>query len=171
MKQIARVDIERVGAQALIVQKWYEGYTAWDAGQPDIEDFLDTGSIQNILADLEAQGFTVWMASAGKGRALRGAATRVDIILEGDAWVMRKFPYGWSAKTPVIETKRFNQVQADAAIQWLREKRWTVLEWPGGFRAFKGKPMPVRDRFAIMSLRRKASENHENTMWDFAYYF
>lgn len=171
MTRIARVDIERVGASSLIVRTWNEGYSAWDAGQADNEDFLDSGSIQDILAKYEKQGFVVWMASAGQGRALRGATTRVDIILTGESWVMKKYPHGWSAKTPAIETKNFNQVEADAAVQWLKQNKWTVLEWPGGFRAFKGKPMPVRDKYAIMSLRRKANANHENKMWDFALYF
>lgn len=171
MTRVTRIDLERVGANSLIVRKWNEGYSAWDAGQPDEEDFLDGGSIQEMLSGYEKQGFTVWMATAGKGRALRGLTTRVDIILEVDQWVMRKYPLGWSAKTPAIETKRFNQVEADAAVQWLRENKWTVLEWPGGFRGFKGKPMPVRDKYAIMSLRRKADVNHQLMQWDLAFYF
>jgi len=171
MTRIARVDLERVGASSLIVRTWNEGYSAWDAGQADNEDFLDTGSIQDILAGYEKQGFVVWMASAGQGRALRGVTTRVDIILTGESWVMKKYPYGWSAKTPAIETKHFNQVEADAAIQWLKQNKWTVLEWPGGFRAFKGKPMPVRDKYAIMSLRRKYEQERINFNYDLAFYF
>jgi len=42
MTRIARVDLERVGASSLIVRTWNEGYSAWDAGQADSEDFLDT---------------------------------------------------------------------------------------------------------------------------------
>ena len=171
MTRVARIDLERVGANGLIVRKWNEGYSAWDAGQADSEDFLDGGSIQDMLSDYEKQGFTVWMASARLGRALRGVTTRIDIILTGDAWVMEKFPFGWSAKTPAIEKKRFNQVEADAAVKWLKENKWTVLEWPGGFRAFKGKPMPVRDKYAIMSLRRKYDQERIHFNYDLALYF
>ncbi len=103
-KKITRIDMERIGASAVIVRKWYEGWHQNDAGSPDIEDFIESGSISYTLAEYEKQGYTVEMASQSKGRALRGKITRVDIILEGETWVMKKYPYGWTAKTRPIET-------------------------------------------------------------------
>ena len=170
-KKITRIDMERIGASAVMVRKWYEGWHQNDAGAPDIEEFVESGSISYMLAEYEKQGYTVEMASQSKGRALRGKITRVDIILEGETWVMKKYPYGWTAKTRPIETKRFNHEEAQIAIQWLKDNRWVVLEWPGGARAWKGRPMPVRDRHAIQVMRRKFDEQKINFSYNLALYF
>jgi hypothetical protein len=170
-KPFTRIDLERAGAYGIVVRKWREGWMIADAGAPDSEEYLETGSIPAVLAEYEKQGFTVEMASAAKGRALRGKITRVDVILEGEFWHVRKYPYGWTAKTRPIEVKQFSQVEADAAIEWLRKNNWTLFEFPGGVRAFCGTPYPVRDRAAIVFLRRKFQAERKHFNYDLAFCF
>lgn len=168
---VTRIDLEACGARGVLVRKWYEGFDAYDAGPCDIEDYLDEASIPALLAGFEKEGFTVEMASRSKGRALRGKITRMDILLDGDVWRLKKFPHGWTARTRPIQEKTFSHDEAQVAIQWLKDNNWTIFEWPGGVRAFRGRPYPVRDRAAILSLRRKFDEQGVNKNWDLAYSF
>jgi len=172
-KRVTRVDLERVGATGILVRQWFGGWNQDDAGAPDIEDYIETGSIAPLLAQYEQAGFTVEMAHAGAGRALRGPVTRVDILHEevSGTWRIRKFPYGWTAKTRPIHEKHVTQAEVQAALQWLRDNKWNLREWPGGYRAFRGSPKPVRDRATILSMRRKATEQRSNMNWDFAFDF
>jgi len=170
-KRIERIDLERVGATGIFVRKWYAGYNTDDAGAPDMEDYLQQGSIQFILAEYEKEGSTVEMASLGKGRALRGPIVRVDILFNGEKWILSKYPKGWTARTRPIESKIVTDVECEAAITWLKLKEWTLIQWEGGYRAFKGEAKPVRDRAAILALRRKFQEQHVNYRYDLALYF
>lgn len=171
-KPFTRIDMERAGAHDVIIRKWREGWKIDDAGVPNVEDYVTEGSIAAMLAEYEKAGWTVEMASAGKGRALRGKITRVDVMLDGETWRVRKYPYGWTAKTRPIETREFGtKEEAEVAIQWLRENNWTMFEFPGGARAFRGTPYPVRDRTAILSLRRKFQEERRNFSFDLAFCF
>lgn len=170
-KSITRIDLERCGAYGVMVRSWQEGWRLDDAGAPNTEEYIMQGSIANMLADYEKQGFAVWMMNAGKGRALRGKITRVDVLLTDDTWTLKKFCFGWHASTPPIEKKAIDTQTAKDVIQWLKDNKWTLFEFPGGARAFLGKPYPVRNRSGILALRRRFEAEQKNYNWDLAYCF
>lgn len=171
-RHVTRIDLERIGQSSVMVQKWFYGWQIHDAGAPDVEEFHENASIAKLLEGYEKDGFCVWMSSSQQGRALKGQITRIDVVQNGE-WEVKKYPYGWSAKTPPIEVKKMSEQEARSAIQWLKDNHWTVMEHPNwqGARAFRGKPMPVHDKFTIQSMRRKAMDKKENYTADFAYLF
>ena len=169
-KPTTRIDLERVGTTGIMVRKWFQGWQQDGSTPADSEEYID-GSIPALLAEYEKAGFVVWMAYGGVGRALRGSITRVDIIHDGQAWNMRKYCYGWSAKTPPIESKIVKDIECEAAVEWLKQNQWTLIQWEGGYRAFRGEAKPVRDRAGILALRRKFEEQHVNYRYDLAVYF
>lgn len=162
-----RIDIERVGVNSLMIRKWKAGYNIADAGQPDVEEFIPEGSVDQTLADLEKQGYAVGITRRGFGRALKGPITRIDIILEGEEYIVRKYPRGWKAQTRPIETKRLSLEQGAIAAQWMREHGWTVIDWDGNYRGFKGKMYPVHDAQSIRAIRAK----NPNARYNLAYYY
>ena len=168
-KPFTRIDLERVGTTGIMVRKWTEGWVNDGSTPADSEDYLD-GSIPALLAEYEKAGFVVWMANGSQGRALRGKVTRVDILFDGKDWKINKYCYGWSARTPAIESKVASEDMRNGALAWLEINQWTVVECENGHRAFKGTPYPVRDRATILQLRRKAQEEHRNYTRDFAYW-
>ena len=174
-KQFTRIDLEQAGPRQVIVKKWFEGW-----GQTscfDMMEFEIGTSVPALLAKYEQEGFTVEMASATLGRALRGRITRVDIIKTGNDWTIKKYPYGWTAKTKPLSQKVVTEQESNSAIQWLNENGWTVYSWDGGYRAWKGAPMPVRDRLSIRNMRIKSNEAMSNGEhnphfhYDLLYYF
>lgn len=169
-KPVTRVDMEKVGQTGVIVRSWCGEWNRADAGAPDCEDYVENGSIPALLAGYEKQGFVVWMASAFQGRALRGKTTRVDVVCDGSNWTIRKYCYGWSAKTPPVSKKVVSETEAQAAIAWLRENRWTLLEYRDRCVAFLGKAQPIHDKSTILTMRRKAQEEQVNYTIDFAFY-
>jgi len=42
----------------------------------------------------------------------------------------------------------------DGALAWCAENGYTVRQWPGGARAWRGKPWPIRSRSQIIRRRR-----------------
>ena len=175
---ITRVDLEKVGQSSVIVRSWRAGWNRDDAGAPDVEDFIESGSIPALLAEYEKQGFTVEMAHAGVGRALRGEITRVDFVREHDGWLVKKFPIGWSAKTrPLTTETKPADFDLESALAWCQSHGWTVYRWDGGARAWKGQPKPIRDRATILTMRRKLTESlwkgeSDNcSHFDLAFYF
>lgn len=155
----------------VLVQMWHKGWKQPDAGAPNAEEIIENQSIASLLEEYEMHGFTVEMARAGVGRALRGQTVRIDLFEEDGAWKMRKYPYGWTAKTRPIEEKPIDQKTLQAALNWMYGNQWTVREWPGGYRGFRGAPKPVRDRHAIQAMRRNAKIHQSNTRFDFAFDF
>ena len=166
---IHRIDLERAGTTGIFVRKWFAGWRHDGSTPCDVEDYV-TGSIPALLAEYERAGFVVWMASGAQGRALRGQITRVDLIQADNTWTMRKYPYGWSAKTPPIEKKTVVPEMKDAALLWFREKQWTIFEYQDRFTAFKGEPLPIHDKATIQHLRRKAQEQQVNFQVNFAFF-
>ncbi len=162
-KRITRVDIEKAGADGLFVRKWEEGWQIDGSTQPCSNEYLpDARSIETMLFELEKQGFAVWMQDNFHGRALRGIITRVDLIKLPDGWHYKKYCYGWTAKTrPMIDEAKTDD-EVKAIVAWCQSKGWNVRQWPGGYRAFKGQPMPVRDRASIMAMRRKVETDLMN---------
>ena len=45
----------------------------------------------------------------------------------------------------------------EAALNWCRANGYTVRQWPGGARAWLGKPWPIRTRYQIMQRRAQNS--------------
>jgi len=167
LPEFERIDIERVGACSLVVRKWRAGYNIADAGSPHAEEFIEEGSVDRLLADLEKQGYAVGISRRGFGRALKGPITRIDVLLDGDGYIVKKYPRGWMAQTRPIETKRLSLEQGEIAAQWMREHGWNVIDWEGNYRGFKGKMYPVHDANQIRSLRSR----YPRTTYNLAFYF
>jgi hypothetical protein len=149
---ITRVDLEKTGKD-VTVKEWYEG---WKPGSPaDITRLEPNGYLVGMLMKLENQGYTCEMADAVTGRALRGKTVRVDLIKGPTAWHYKKFPEGWTAKTRPMSDKIVDDAEVSKIVDWCRANTWTVREWPGGYRAFLGAPLPVRDSRSILTMRRQ----------------
>lgn len=174
-KTITRIDLEAISPTHTRVRQWYEG---WCEGSetPDI-DKTAASSVYRLLVEYEKQGFTCSMRSQDKGQALRGKITRIDFLKLGEEYRVQKWPYGWEPKTRPLEEKTLTQEAWEQAILGCESNGWTVRRWPGGARAFLGQPQPVRDRAAIMAIRRRAEEDlslrHETgtnkVFFDFAF--
>ena len=156
-KVVTRIDLETAGENVLVAE-WYEG---WVPTSPcDLYD-QKTGLITSLLAQYERQGYTVWMCDARTGRALRGQITRMDFVkLGGEAWQVRKFPYGWTARThPISVDDKPAGFDLEAALTWCEQNGWQVHRWPDGARAWKGELLAVRDASAIRAMRRQVDKN------------
>jgi hypothetical protein len=103
------------------------------------------------------------MCDATHGRALRGETTRIDFTQANDgSFHVKNFPYGWTAKTKPISDEIKSESDYEQAILWCVASGWHVRRWPGGARAFKGAPQPVRDRASILTMRRKVEADMQN---------
>jgi hypothetical protein len=155
-EKVTRVDIERTeyGLIAKIFERgWQVGYDWTDWMQP-----LDGCTIESMLRECELAGFTVEMCDNDHGRALRGEITRIDVLRTEKGWDIKKYPYGWSAKTRAITTRTVDEAEADKAVLWLREHGWSVRDFPGGHRAWKGEVLPVRGASEIRYLRNRITQ-------------
>jgi hypothetical protein len=150
---ITRIDLEEIYRNRVVIKKWYQGWDEDHPSAPNIEEELD-GYLPIILTEYEKYGYTCEMADATHGRALRGTTTRIDFILSTNGWHIRKYPYGWTAKTQPIEDKLQPESVVQSAIAWCKQQGWVMREWPNGARAFKDKERPVRDASTILSMRR-----------------
>ncbi len=170
-KDIARIDIEKVGFTTIFVRVWKRGYNAEDAGAPDIEDMLDggTSTVPQLCAVVEAHGFSITMSGANKARALRGEVTRVDFVRQVDGWHIKKYPHGWKATTRPMSDVIKSEDEIRQAIAWCREHGWIVRENKGYSRAWKRKLMPVHTAEEMRRLREKATSEQRSA--DFAYDF
>jgi hypothetical protein len=158
-KPVTRIDLETVGIGLVSIRQWREGWHEGDAA--DIDD-LTEGSIMFKLMEYEKQGFAVWMADGAHGRALRGKVTRVDFLKIGNEYHIRKYCYGWTAKTPAISDKVVDVQQWLAAAEWCQANGWNVRHWADGARAWKGEVKPVRDRAGILAMRRKVEAEYSH---------
>lgn len=180
-RPITRIDIERIGARLLNIRQWYSGWRDDGSSPPDIDEIVEGQTIPGLLASYEKQGYTCEMCDSTHGRALRGTITRIDIIRMPDGWHSRKYPFGWTAKTRPLSDDIKSEAEIRQILEWCEAKKWTVRRWPGGARAFRGDPKPVRDRAAILAMRRRANEEmrspHQTgietgkTFYDFAFDF
>ncbi len=101
------------------------------------------------------------MKDGNTGRALRGNITRIDFILIEDQMHIRKFPYGWTARTPHMTDDIKSPQECENAIAWCNTHGWIVHRWPGGARAWCGELLPVRDYSTIKFLRQQIAQNHQ----------
>lgn len=77
---------------------------------------------------------------------------------------IRKYFDGWEAGAPPsdLEIKPANY-DYERVLSWAEQNGFTVRRWPGGARAFLGKPRSVRTEGQIKSLRRMLEEeNYRN---------
>lgn len=158
MTTYTRIDIEQIRSGYLRIQKWADGWQEGGHQSPAVDQVVQ-GSLFYTLTDLEKQGYTVAMRDRTHGQALSGETTRVDIIALPDGWHVREYPLGWEPKTRPSRERVVGSVEAAALIaEYGQKSGWTLRTWQGGARAFKGQPQPVRDRSAIMDMRRRAED-------------
>lgn len=154
---VTRIDLEAIDESGHMVRisQWLEGWQEGDA--PQSSELVSGRSIMFILMDYEKQGYTCEMASRTLGRALRGKITRIDFVKLGSEYHIRKYPYGWTAKTKPLTDKIVSESEFTNAVAWCESAHgWTVRNWPSGARAWKGEPKPVRDRASILAVRANA---------------
>lgn len=155
---ITRIDLTQNGEKGVLVEEWFEG---WETGKaPDQTHIEPTAVILRLLPKYDALGFTSEMCDALHGRSLRGEITRIDFVKILNVWRVKKFPYGWTAKThPLTDETKGPEFDLESSLTWCEQNGWNVRRWPGGGRAFKGEPMPVRTGAAIMSMRRNVEKS------------
>ncbi len=86
--------------------------------------------------------------------------TRIDFLKIQDGWQVTKFAERdghWVALDSRLNPPLRGQdhFDVDQALAWLEEHGWTVRRWPGGARAWLGKPRVIRTREQIIRLRRQ----------------
>ena len=73
---------------------------------PDMFDYLPDTQIMDVLKTLERAGYVVRMYDHGNtAKAIKDQPTRIDFLFELGQWTCKKYPAGWTASTPPIETK------------------------------------------------------------------
>jgi hypothetical protein len=100
--------------------------------------------------------------------------TRIDFFLYNEkvytgvdrlACRVMKYASGWTAHTEpaAVELNPPIKIAAgeipfdlDTALAELTARGWSVRRWQTGARAWRGAPEPVRDRFGIQKMRRRA---------------
>jgi hypothetical protein len=154
---ITRIDLTQNGERGVLVEEWFEGWTMGKA--PDRVHVEPEAVILRLLPKYDGLGFTSEMCDQFHGRSLRGEIVRIDFVEILHTWHVRKFPFGWTAKThPLTDETKGSDFDLEASLMWCEQNGWNVRRWPGGGRAFKGEPMPVRTAAAIMSMRRNVEK-------------
>jgi len=89
--------------------------------------------------------------------------TRVDLRVQprGEGVAVLQYPDGWQAWTDPVEMHVNATTGLEDMVKWFKDHGWYVREWPGGARAFLGKPIPVRSKKEILRMR---SELERQTM-------
>jgi len=163
---IARIDLEPFGEGYVTVRQWREGWA--EGSVPDVSETVK-GTIIRLLMEYEKLGFTCEMCDAFHGRALRGKITRIDFIFILGKWHVRKYPFGWSAKTKPLTDAEKTETEVLDAVKWCEDNGWTVFKREGQIRAWRGEAKPIHDARTIRSLRRRANEDRRDFSTDFAY--
>lgn len=164
-RNVTKVELCQNGDLGCIVKEWAAG---WQFGSPaTAERYVQQGDVERILRELEKEGFCCYMPDPENGIALRGEITRIDFIVNLDGVRVKKWPFGWTFKTPPISDEQkppaFN---LDEALDWCQRNGWTVRRYPGGARAWKGEPQPVRDRATIQFMRKGIQRDFVNGRMD-----
>ena len=165
-KPITRIDLEAIGDGYVRVSFWREGWI--EGNTPDSLDMAQ-GAIFRLLMEYEKQGFTCEMCDPSHGRALRGQIARIDFEKILNVWHVRKFPYGWTAKTRPLSDTVKTELEITEAVMWCESHKWTVSKRDGQIRAWKGEAKPVHAANTIRNMRRRAEENQRDYGTDFAY--
>jgi len=172
---ITRIDLEQQGDH-ILVEYFKKGWVQGESS-PLLYGFEVDTLISRLLFQYQQSGFSVWMADNAHGRALRGNPTRIDFIQHNGEMHVKKFPYGWTAKTPAMTDKVLSDPEIADAIKWCEDHHWTVYRWPGGARAWWGKVLPIRDASDIRHMRRIIEGNRlsghpdERVNYNLAFYY
>jgi len=158
-RQITRIDLEK-SPGGVRIAAWREG---WQEGDPAHEhDFAAGQTLDRLLMQYEQQGFTCH-TDGQVGRCLRGPITRIDFRQTPHGWHVAKYPYGWTASTrPLYQEDKPAGFDLEAALAWCQANGWSVRRWPGGARAWKGQPLPIRSAVDIIRLRRRLETQYTN---------
>jgi hypothetical protein len=70
---------------------------------------------------------------------------RVDLREVPTGVLVQSFEIGWRTTNTASESHLNYSTPLADMVAWFKDRGWTVLEWPGGARAFRGQPRPVRD--------------------------
>lgn len=156
-----RVQVQAAGPGSIIAQ-WSEGWRDGLQPAPDMQEY-DERPVYEVVKDLDRLGFAVWTQFNGAvGFGLRGKITRIDLIQTGNRVRVNKYPYGWTLGTPPISSELKPEGFTIEAAVALLGRGWTIRTWPGGARAWFGRPKPIRTRHEIQRMRDKLSERFAN---------
>ena len=79
---------------------------------------------------------------------------RIDFTDTGVSVLVIKFVRQEEAHDiPISNDQKPADFDLEAALSWCEEHGWTVRRWPGGARAWKGTPWPIRTRWQIRKKR------------------
>ena len=82
------------------------------------------------------------------------AITRVDMRIQPREGVaVLQYASGWTAGTEPAEMHTNATTTLPEMIEWFEKHGWTVRTWPGGARAWLGRPLPIRSKLEIIRLR------------------
>lgn len=85
---------------------------------------------------------------------------RIDFeLLEGGRCIVNKFGKGIKGNLFVVDGQNKPGFDLETALAWCKQNGWTVRRWPGGARAWKRGPEPVRGSHEIIRLRDQLREN------------
>lgn len=70
--------------------------------------------------------------------------TRVDLYERPTGVLVMSFEDGWRTTNTANESHLNYSETLPEMVDWFRSHGWSVRTWPGGARAFKGQPRPVR---------------------------
>lgn len=87
--------------------------------------------------------------------------TRIDVEQKTEHLLVMRYAKGWTANSGPVEVYLTDETTFEDAKKWCEENWYSVLEWPGGFRAFKTEEDmgPVRPGWKIKKMRRQLDEN------------
>jgi len=88
--------------------------------------------------------------------------TRIDLFeLSGDyagQTRVNKYAKWQDGFDHLVERKITETMTFEEMVTWLETYGWVVFRWPGGARAFRPKPYPIRTRSQIIRLRERLTE-------------
>lgn len=147
-----RIDLNPTPA-SLVVTEYAKVGDGWHLLKTRFEP---AGSLAAELQRYESEGYELAETSEG-WRAVRRPANpdRVDFLITPSAVVVNKY---W--RLAGRDHLRENQIHPAAfdvewALSWLEDHGYQVFRWPGGARAFKGAPWPIRTTAQIQRKRRE----------------
>lgn len=152
-----KIDFEKVPG-GILIKEWEAGWK--EGSQPTVYDFLPNERLDDVLSSYEKNGFCVHLFGDNHGRALKGEITRIDFLQTKSGWKIDKYPYGWTAQTPALQTEQKSKdFDVDSCVSWCRENGWEIRIWDGGARAWRDKIRPVRDAETIKQMRANSDRN------------
>lgn len=78
--------------------------------------------------------------------------TRIDLREVPTGILVQSFEDDWRTTNDANESHLNYTTTLPLMVEWLKDNGWTVREWPGGARAFKGLPRPVRPASAVKNI-------------------